>query len=253
MPNYDFLVSTKEGTIIRLLNTLATPRFFVPSEKLNDLLVEYRNLIVSFKDSINIIKSYLRNNYLFLMTDKTGVLIAKYGKVEFEDGLIELRLGASFAENSCGPNAISLAIKLKKPVILLPSTYPQGCPSSLFYYSVPLVINKKNTICYLMVCSSINIVVSEIITITQLLKDRIIDKYSNSCNPKKDKKIGFTEKQQLILELLSKGMTTQAIALELGVSPNTVKYYKKKIFKILDVQSTSAAIAKAIRYQIIKP
>lgn len=53
----------------------------------------------------------------------------------------------------------------------------------------------------------------------------------------------LSEKQMEILVMSAKGYKTEAIAVKLNVSPNTIKYHKKQIFQKLDVQSTIAAIS----------
>ena len=57
--------------------------------------------------------------------------------------------------------------------------------------------------------------------------------------------------QLIVLKLISQGLTTEAIALEMGISVNTVKYHKKKVFSELGVQSTGEAVARAINAGLI--
>jgi DNA-binding NarL/FixJ family response regulator len=66
-----------------------------------------------------------------------------------------------------------------------------------------------------------------------------------------NKRIMFTKQQQLILYYLSKGFTARAIAIETGISINTVNYHKKNIFLLLDVNSSTEAVAKAIKMELL--
>lgn len=61
----------------------------------------------------------------------------------------------------------------------------------------------------------------------------------------------LTERQLAILGLLAKGLKEKAVAEEIGLSINTVKYHKKKIFEKLDVDCTNEALVKAFRLNLI--
>lgn len=61
----------------------------------------------------------------------------------------------------------------------------------------------------------------------------------------------LTGKQLAILELLAGGLKEEAVALEVGLSINTIKYHKKQIFDKLDVECTSEALVKATRMNLI--
>ncbi len=58
--------------------------------------------------------------------------------------------------------------------------------------------------------------------------------------------VSVTAREQEILELLSKGYTTPQIAEALSLSPETVKWYRKKLLVKFDVANTAELIAKAI-------
>lgn len=64
-------------------------------------------------------------------------------------------------------------------------------------------------------------------------------------------KITVTDRQLEVLNLMAKGLTGEAIANDLGISINTVKYHRKMIFRLLEVTSVSQAIVKAISLKII--
>lgn len=213
------------------------------------MLHKYTNLISLFKDSIEPIENIIENDYLFLLTNKAGILIAQQGIINRRNDNVfsSFRIGMSLSEKSSGTNAISLAMKLDKPISLLSHQHFSKFLRTFNCYSLPLAINNE-TFSYLMVSCIKNIIKPEIIAITQLIKEGIIQNYSFENN-----NLILNKKQKLILKLLAQGMTTNAIAFDLKISDNTVKYHKKRIFKILNAQNSGEAIAKAIRYQIIKP
>jgi DNA-binding NarL/FixJ family response regulator len=67
--------------------------------------------------------------------------------------------------------------------------------------------------------------------------------------PKNEYRI--SEREQQVLELLSRGFSYRMIALEILISPETVKKHLKNIYQKLHVQCGPEAVAKAIRAKII--
>lgn len=57
----------------------------------------------------------------------------------------------------------------------------------------------------------------------------------------------LSKRQLEILLYASKGLINHAIASELCISVNTVKYHKKKLYETLNVSSANEAIAAAYR------
>lgn len=62
----------------------------------------------------------------------------------------------------------------------------------------------------------------------------------------------LNQKELMVLELVSSGMTNEQIANELFLSPNTVKMYLKKIFEKLGVNNRVQAAVKAVSEHIMK-
>ena len=62
----------------------------------------------------------------------------------------------------------------------------------------------------------------------------------------------LNQKELLVLELLSSGLTNEQIANELFLSTNTVKMYLKKIFEKLGVNNRVQAAVKAVSEHIMK-
>ena len=55
----------------------------------------------------------------------------------------------------------------------------------------------------------------------------------------------LSDRQKDILDLLTKGYTTPQIAEGLGLSPETVKWYRKKLLVKFDVANTAELVTKA--------
>jgi len=54
--------------------------------------------------------------------------------------------------------------------------------------------------------------------------------------------IHITKRQQEIVKRQSAGETERSVAINMGISINTVKYHKKKLFKTLNVNCMTEAI-----------
>ena len=63
---------------------------------------------------------------------------------------------------------------------------------------------------------------------------------------KTEKKTVLSKRELEILQLYSRGLTINEIAETIFVSPNTVKFHRKKLFEKLEVGTITEAIAYAI-------
>ncbi|REH02037.1 response regulator transcription factor [Flavobacterium aquicola] len=59
------------------------------------------------------------------------------------------------------------------------------------------------------------------------------------------------DKEQEVLRLYAQGLTINQIAEKMFVSPDTIKYYRRKIFQIFDVKNFAEALSFAIDNKII--
>jgi DNA-binding NarL/FixJ family response regulator len=82
---------------------------------------------------------------------------------------------------------------------------------------------------------------------------RVVDLFRRFGSPKKTEKedSNLTPHQKRILALLAKGYTFKAVAAELSVTVDTISYHARGIYDKLQVHSKSAAIAKAIKNNVI--
>lgn len=72
---------------------------------------------------------------------------------------------------------------------------------------------------------------------------RIVEKPSNNYN--------LTEREKEILEFLTKGFSYRMIAIECGISIETVRRHLKNIYQKLHVQCGTEAVAKAIQERLL--
>ncbi|GAB4436356.1 MAG: response regulator transcription factor [Anaerolineae bacterium] len=64
---------------------------------------------------------------------------------------------------------------------------------------------------------------------------------------------GLTDREIELLQLVANGLSNKAVAQQLLVSENTVKYHMKNILQKLRVQNRTEAVTHAIRYGLIAP
>jgi DNA-binding NarL/FixJ family response regulator len=63
----------------------------------------------------------------------------------------------------------------------------------------------------------------------------------------------LTARELQVLELVSGGLTTREISVELGISPKTVENHKQRSFQKLGVQNQAHAVAVAMRRGLLMP
>ena len=79
---------------------------------------------------------------------------------------------------------------------------------------------------------------------TPSIARRVIDAFRKPISIKKEEGYALSEKENNILELLSKGMSYKQIAIESNISYHTVNSHIKKIYEKLHVNSATEAIIK---------
>lgn len=79
---------------------------------------------------------------------------------------------------------------------------------------------------------------------------RVLKTFSQPPDPKRQQ-YGITEREQQILQLLTKGYTYRMIGIQCTISVETVRRHLKNIYQKLHVQCGTEAVAKALRERII--
>lgn len=159
----------------------------------------------------------------------------------------------SFAEKTLGTNAIALSMKLKKPVYTTPPHHYCDVLREFYLYSIPLD-TKKSELGYLAVCGLNEPVKFELEVIADLTAYKIMNELkskeiSSFLPDRKDCKLN--RKQLEILKLIAMGVPDKTIALEEGITINTVKYHKKSIFKKLEVECSAQAVIKCLKMNLL--
>lgn len=86
---------------------------------------------------------------------------------------------------------------------------------------------------------------SDVIDITRRSRSHVrIDGVESSCD--------LTDREVQVLRLISQGFTAREIAVRLQISAKTVENHKQRVFRKLDVQSQSHAVALALRAGLLR-
>jgi transcriptional regulator of acetoin/glycerol metabolism len=250
----EVLYSHKRCLEMGLKQSLDTPLIFLEEEELRLKIRENNELIDVFRKNVNSIFKQLKERYVFLLTDTEGYLLEMVYEKKIYNNLDKsgFKIGTSFKEESCGTNAISLAMRLNQLVYLKPEQHYCNIFKEWYCIAIPLIIDDE-IIGYLDLSTIKDNMVDEMVVIVELLAYKIVSDYIRMFgNKAKNSRVKLTEEQLKVLKLVTKGYKDIVIAKELGISINTVNYHKRNIFKKLDVRSTREAIAKAIRMGLIE-
>lgn len=233
-----------------LSKNITTPTIRLSDEELEFTLNKNSLLISKFKSSIEKLRNTLTEECIyFFLTDKHGFLLAienneQIGKTTRP---YKIKTGMSFAEESSGTNAISMAIHLQDPIYITPEEHYCEIFKKWYCYAVPLCLENE-LVGYLDISTINHKMKKELIAIGELLPYKIMQDYKKQMKASEKKcktiAVNFTRRQSIILDHLAKGYTGQEIATELCISINTVNYHKKIIFNKLGVQSSREAISK---------
>lgn len=146
-----------------------------------------------------------------------------------------------------------MSIRLRKPVYTIPPHHYCDLLKEFYLYAIPL-ISKGAVVGYLAACRLNEPIKTDIKIFAETTVNRIINalktKEVHSILPEK-KELPLNEKQLAILKLLATGTPDKIIALEKGITINTVKYHKKSIFKKLDVECSIQAVVKCLKIKLL--
>lgn len=73
----------------------------------------------------------------------------------------------------------------------------------------------------------------------------------NTSHWEKQEKIQLSDREKQIIHYSTQGYTVNDIAEKIYISPDTVKFHRKKLFEKLEVGNMSEAIALVVEYKMI--
>ncbi len=251
----DLLFSWGRCTKKGLDREMEKPYIVIKGEELDRLLAKNKTMISTFKFYLTHIKDFIADDYYILLLDHAGILldcqaIGEDKKDQLEPGSV-FEIGVSFAEESCGTNAFSLSMEYGEPVYLLPEQHFSHLLGDWYFFSMPLII-KEGIQGYLGISVTARPLQMEMVAVAKLLEYQLASELKKELKTKGCQQVeGLNERQRKVLSYLARGLTVEATASEMGLSPSTIKYYKRQIFKKFRVGSTIEAVVKAFNYNLI--
>ena len=250
LPEIEIRKSLERCRYIKLSKEILRPTQYLPKKQLLSRLEGNQLLIQIFQNCTADIIDLIKGNYMFKLYDVDGYLLTWKASDQLPKNLLEVSLfvGMSIREESFGTNAVSLAMDLKRPVYIEPEQHYTHLMNSWCGCAIPLK-KAELVVGYLCISSYTQLLTVEAIAILQLLAQLIIE---NMCNRHVEyAKMHLTYQQQMVLSLSCQGLTEKAIAMEMRLSTNTIKYHKRNIFRILDVNCMTEAVATAIKLGLL--
>ncbi len=154
--------------------------------------------------------------------------------------------GFSFAEECAGVNAVSLALTLHRPAWTLPEQNYCTLLSQFSLYAIPPSDALPMGI-------AINTTTTQppdwpLATLQQMSQRIVLEKRQGPFAPQPEgAPIELTRRQKMVLLRIARGLTDQAIAVELHISLDTVRFHKKRLYHLLDTGNAVTAVIRALR------
>ncbi|AEM77941.1 LuxR family transcriptional regulator [Thermoanaerobacter wiegelii] len=253
-PQGELLSSYKRCNIIGVDPSTTVPLIMLNPKELEIKIYENKKLIDTFYQSIE--EEWIIGEYLFLLTDVEGYLLEVKCSTKEERCIKDsgFKPGVSFKEESCGTNAISMAMRLKRLVYIRPQEHYCNIFKRWYCIASPITTKDGEIIGYIDISTIDKKIANEIVMVIKLLGEKIANEYEKRVREEELNKIKIklNDKQMKILTLEAKGYKELAIAEALRIEVVTVKYHKRKIVEKLEAKNIQEAVAKAIKLGLIE-
>lgn len=205
-------------------------------------------------------------NCVFFLCDDAGRLISLGIHPRRVDGLAEelgLICGVSLSEESCGTNAIALALSYKEPMVTLGDDHYCNLFKHWCIVAVPILNANEYPVACIGIANCLSVSVGEKLALARFIA-RDLAPYFNAELTRTDRRISdklsedalqvnLTCRQRQVLSLFAKGMSYKEIAREIGIgSYKTVEEHLDAVRGKLHVSNRRECIHKAISLGIIK-
>ncbi len=221
-------------------------KIFYEKDKSDDFSVEIKEYFLEVSEKLN---QSIKLKHCLLLVNEDEVIEELLGDIHFKNNLTTqgINIGTSLKEKHSGTNAVQLSAKINKPVYILPGHH--YCKPLNSWYSLAYPITKNDEIFGFVNLISKDSISEEIICLMDLFSNNLSLKLNNKhkLENNKDKINDISGNQKYILKKLAKGYTERALAKDMHLSKNTVKYHKKILFNKLDVSSKIELVMKAIK------
>lgn len=229
---------------------------YLETDDLKSRFGKYRVLINTTKENVEKIECLIPKECIIFLADKKGCVLYynSYKENIYDELGIHLKVGAILDEEILDEeifavNALDLVVKHEQKISLTPGYHNPNTSKDVYYLGNPIVIENK-TKGYLGFLSKGRKINKELIGFAILLVQNIEKDIINNYHELGNITV-LGEQRKMILELLAEGLTEEAVALEMEISINTIKYHKRIILNELESQSIAQATAKATKMGLI--
>jgi transcriptional regulator of acetoin/glycerol metabolism len=252
-PQEELISSYERCREIGIDPSITLPLVILNQEDLQKKIHKNKELIEAFHLSVE--EDWVTGEYLFLLTDIEGYLLDVKCNTEEKKCIKDsgFEPGVSFREESCGTNAISMAIRLKRVVYVRPKEHYCDIFKKWHCIASPIMVENGEIVGYVDISTIDKKIADEVSMVIKLLAEKIAIEYGKRIKEKElnEIKIKLNDSQIKILALEAKGYRELDIAEALGIGVVTVKYHKRKIVEKLGVKNIKEAVIKAIRLGLI--
>jgi transcriptional regulator of acetoin/glycerol metabolism len=252
-PQEELISSYERCREIGIDPSITLPLVILNQEDLQKKIHKNKELIEAFHMSVE--EDWVKGEYLFLLTDIEGYLLDVKCNTEEKKCIKDsgFEPGVSFREESCGTNAISMAIRLKRVVYVRPKEHYCDIFKKWHCIASPIMVENGEIVGYVDISTIDKKIADEVSMVIKLLAEKIAIEYGKRIKEKElnEIKIKLNDSQIKILALEAKGYRELDIAEALGIGVVTVKYHKRKIVEKLGVKNIKEAVIKAIRLGLI--
>ncbi len=156
------------------------------------------------------------------------------------------RPGFSFAEECAGANGVSLALTLRKPAWTLPEQNYCTLLSRFSLYALPP--SDALAVSLAIVTTARQPPDWPLAMLAQLSQGMVLERRRGDAPARPETRpADLTRRQKMVLLRIARGLTDQAVAMELHISPDTVRFHKKRLYRLLDSDNAVTAVVRALQ------
>lgn len=207
-------------------------------------------------------------NYVFLLTDGAARLIALHSCPEILDDMsktIGLCPGTSLSEESCGTNAVALALRFREPAVTRGVQHYCRLFHRWCAVAAPVMDTNRRPIACVAISNCHDAALAEKLALVKFIvkdiegfhratvDDSEINQNGRARLNGEQAAAGLTQRQHQVLTLFAKGLSYKQIARELGIgSTKTVEEHLDAVRGKLQVSHRRECIKKAITLGLLQ-
>ncbi|EIV99189.1 hypothetical protein [Thermoanaerobacter siderophilus] len=218
-PQEELISSYKRCRKIGIDPSITLPLVILNPEDLQKKIHKNKELIEAFHMSVE--EDWVKGEYLFLLTDIEGYLLDVRCNTEEKKCIKDsgFEPGVSFREESCGTNAISMAMRLKREVYIRPKEHYCDIFKKWHCIASPIIVENGEIVGYVDISTIDKKIADEVSMVIKLLAEKIATEYEKIVKEKELNKIKIklNDSQTKILALEAKGYRELDIAEALGI------------------------------------